>query len=54
LHNTQGVLLPGSIPGGRGALNGWTDANGNLWLFGRDGLAGGAEGNLRDLWMYMP
>jgi hypothetical protein len=53
-YGTEGTLFPGNIPGGRGALSGWIDVKGNLWLFGGCGLAGGAEGNLSDLWMYMP
>jgi hypothetical protein len=32
----------------------WTDKSGNLWLFGGYGIAGGTEGDLSDLWMYMP
>jgi hypothetical protein len=33
----------------------WVDANGNLWLFGGFGVpASGTEGNMNDLWMYMP
>jgi hypothetical protein len=54
LYGTQGALFPGNRPGGRDLLSGWTDSNGNLWLFGGYGLAGGAEGDLSDLWTYMP
>ena len=48
------VPFPGNIPGGRCAFSGWIDAKGNLWLFVGYGLAGDAEANLSDLWMYMP
>jgi N-acetylneuraminic acid mutarotase len=53
-YGTQGVLFPGNTPGCRFDLNGWVDANGNLWLFGGYGQVPGAMGNLNDLWMYMP
>ncbi|MGO9931617.1 MAG: kelch repeat-containing protein [Steroidobacteraceae bacterium] len=41
--------LNGSPPPRDGA-SGWTDSNGNLWLFGGTGL----NGALNDLWMYSP
>jgi N-acetylneuraminic acid mutarotase len=53
LSPTPGALLPGS----RRGSTAWTDANGNLWLFGGWGLdATGANGNgfLNDLWSYTP
>jgi hypothetical protein len=53
-YGTEGTLAPGNTPGGRFSLNGWVDANGNLWLFGGYGQETGATGNLNDLWMYMP
>lgn len=55
VYGTQGKLGPGSIPGARIQMCRWVDANGNLWLFGGFGVpASGSEGNLNDLWMYMP
>ena len=51
---TEGTLGPSNVPGGRDFTTGWTDANGNLWLFGGYGQIPGATGNLNDLWMYMP
>ena len=55
MYGTQGTLGPGNIPGARLVASGWIDANGNLWLFGGFGTSGsGTEGNLNDLWMYMP
>jgi hypothetical protein len=54
-YGVEGMLAPGNIPGARFALNGWVDANGNLWLFGGYGFPQtGTEGDLSDLWMYMP
>jgi N-acetylneuraminic acid mutarotase len=50
----EGTLDPGNAPGGRFCLNRWTDANGNLWLFGGYGQVPGTTGNLNDMWMYMP
>lgn len=55
MYGTLGTLGPGNIPGARFVSGGWIDANGNLWLFGGYGAASaGSEGNLNDLWMYMP
>jgi hypothetical protein len=51
---TEGTLDPGNTPGARFFLNRWTDANGNMWLYGGWGQIPGATGNLNDLWMYMP
>jgi hypothetical protein len=46
---------PGNVPGARLEMNSWTDASGNLWLFGGYGTAAsGSQGDLSDLWMYMP
>jgi len=49
------MLIPGknNTPGGRTGAFGWTDPQGNLWLFGGAGVdAGGVNGNLNDLWEY--
>jgi N-acetylneuraminic acid mutarotase len=55
VYGTQGVLAPGNIPGARSQICSWVDADGNLWLFGGYGVpASGTEGNMNDLWMYMP
>jgi N-acetylneuraminic acid mutarotase len=50
----EGFLDPANAPGGRVLSTGWTDLEGNLWLFGGYGNAPGTTGNLNDLWMYMP
>lgn len=54
VYGSPGVLAPGNIPGARFEIGHWVDAEGNLWLFGGYGAAGGTEGDLGDLWMYMP
>jgi N-acetylneuraminic acid mutarotase len=51
---TEGILDPANVPGGRDFTTAWSDANGNLWLFGGWGQTPGAAGDLNDLWMYMP
>jgi N-acetylneuraminic acid mutarotase len=54
-YGAEGTLAPGNVPGGRFMASSWIDANGNLWLFGGYGVpASGSEGDLSDLWMYMP
>ena len=55
VYGTLGMPATGNIPGGRFEAVKWTDASGNLWLFGGTGLdAGGNAGSLNDLWMYSP
>ena len=51
-YGTQGKPAPGNVPGSRDSSFSWTDASGNLWLFG--GNVSGANGNFNDLWMYLP
>ena len=55
---TLGVPSPDTIPGARIGAVTWTDAKGNLWLFGGsgEGSAGvaGELGDLDDLWVYQP
>ncbi|MFY9730307.1 MAG: kelch repeat-containing protein [Candidatus Acidiferrales bacterium] len=54
VYGVQGMPAPGNIPGARTNLSTWMDAKGNLWLFGGFGVASGSEGDLSDLWMYLP
>ena len=55
VYGIEGMLAPGNIPGARLVANGWVDSYGNLWLFGGYGAPGtGTEGNMNELWMYMP
>jgi Galactose oxidase, central domain/Kelch motif len=53
-YGAQGVAASTNMPGGRHEAVTWTDANGNLWLFGGEGndSVGTAFGFLNDLWMY--
>lgn len=49
------TAAPGNLPGSRQQAATWTDANGNLWLFGGFGFdANGVKGNLNDLWEFNP
>ncbi len=54
IYGTQGASAAGNAPGGRQEAVGWTDATGNLWLFGGEGedSVGTANGILNDLWEY--
>jgi len=46
-------VLALNVPGARFDAVSWTDASGNLWLFGGYGLdSGGTEGYLNDLWRF--
>ncbi len=54
-YGTLGTPASGNIPGARKDSISWTDASGNLWLFGGNGLvpSGAAiAGPLNDLWKY--
>lgn len=55
-YGTRGVATPGNRPGARYNHVGWTDASGNLWLFGGAGygLSDNSTGSLNDLWNYAP
>lgn len=48
VYGTQGTPDAANTPGGRDHCAAWTDASGNLWLFGGFGLGG----RLNDLWKY--
>ena len=55
VYGTVGTPAPGNIPGSRDSSVSWTDAQGNLWLFGGIGFNGsGGNGHLGDLWEYSP
>ena len=54
-YGTQGLVAATNVPGSRSEAMGWTDANGNFWLFG--GLQSTTTGvipDLNDLWMFSP
>jgi N-acetylneuraminic acid mutarotase len=53
LYGPMGVASAEVAPGSRWGTGGWTDSNGNLWLFGGEGYdSSGVYGNLDDLWVY--
>jgi N-acetylneuraminic acid mutarotase len=53
VYGTQGTAAPGNIPGARVDACAWTDASGNLWLFGGLGYdSTGGLGVLNDLWEF--
>jgi len=52
-YGTKNVTVSTNMPGGRENGEMWTDASGNIWLFGGRGFgASGGMGNLNDLWKY--
>ena len=53
VYGTQGVADAGNKPGSRERSISFTDASGDLWLFGGLGLdINGSNGTLNDLWKY--
>ncbi len=64
VYGEKGRPLAGNVPGGREYATGWTDSNGNLWLFGGKGLDDTEidlpgfgyinYGYLNDLWEFSP
>ena len=53
-YGAQGVAAAGNNPGAREGSAKWTDAAGNLWLFGGDSLATQNWEAFNDLWSYSP
>jgi hypothetical protein len=53
-YGTQGAPAAGNNPGAREGSAKWTDAAGNLWLFGGDSLTGQNREEFDDLWSYSP
>ncbi|MDT3405490.1 N-acetylneuraminic acid mutarotase [Mucilaginibacter terrae] len=52
-YGTKGVAAASNVPGGRQDALTWTDANGDLWLFGGFGFTTPDKiGYLNDLWKY--
>jgi N-acetylneuraminic acid mutarotase len=50
-YGTRGVTDPAGAPGARSGAVSWTDALGNLWVFGGTGSdSTGTQGLLNDLW----
>lgn len=55
VYGTKGVAAASNVPGARSNATVWTDANGNVWLFGGWGHdSAGNVGDLNDLWEYSP
>jgi len=55
VYGTLGTPAATNIPGWREESVTWTDENGNLWLFGGDGIdADGNQGSLNELWKFNP
>lgn len=53
VYGTLGVASSTAEPGAREFSASWTDASGNLWMFGGDGFGNNATfGRLGDLWKY--
>ena len=52
VYGTKGTASPSNVPGARTSAASWTDADGNLWLFGGDGNVGSKQvrAELNDLW----
>jgi hypothetical protein len=53
-YGTRGTSAPGNVPGARIGPLGWSDAAGNLWIFGGSGFANASSGELNDLWIITP
>jgi|HubBroStandDraft_1064217.scaffolds.fasta_scaffold00003_58 hypothetical protein len=54
VYGTPGMASSNNVPGARLSATSWTDASGNLWLFGGGGFSTSALGELNDLWKYTP
>jgi N-acetylneuraminic acid mutarotase len=55
VYGALGTAATGNIPGARNGGTGWTDSNGNLWLFGGNGVdSAGKGGFLNDFWEFNP
>ena len=57
VYGTQGVASANNIPGGREEFIGWTDKQGNFWVFGGWGVditQPTGVGIFNDLWQYNP
>ena len=53
-YGTTGIPSPSNKPGARYVSSAWTNANGELWLFGGYGFDQHLSGYLNDLWKYNP
>jgi N-acetylneuraminic acid mutarotase len=54
-YGTKGTGAAANGPGSRFGARAWTDASGDLWLFGGQGAdSAGSAGYLNDLWKFVP
>lgn len=53
-YGVRGVASASNAPGSRASAVSWTDAAGNLWLFGGQGYDSSNIGYLNDLWKFDP
>jgi N-acetylneuraminic acid mutarotase len=54
-YGTLNTGVAGNYPGSRVSAQGWTDAAGNLWMFGGSGYdSADSFGTLNDLWSFNP
>jgi hypothetical protein len=51
-YGVQGVPAPSNVPGARQQSGSWTDASGDLLLFGGHGYGAASVGRLNDLWRF--
>jgi hypothetical protein len=55
VYGTQGVAAAGNIPCARFGAVGWSDSQGNMWLFGGESYdASGSRPEQNDLWEFNP
>ncbi|HEX5235990.1 MAG TPA: kelch repeat-containing protein [Silvibacterium sp.] len=55
VYGTEGVAAAQNTPGGRSVQVSWTDASGNMWIFGGSNSSlSGTGGYLNDLWTLSP
>jgi N-acetylneuraminic acid mutarotase len=52
-YGTQGTPSLNAFPGGRSLALSWTDASGNVWIFGGEGTEQATKG-FGDLWKFTP
>jgi gliding motility-associated-like protein len=54
VYSIKGVSTQSNKPGARSGAVSWTDASGNIWIFGGDGYNSSSSGSLNDLWKFTP